>query len=309
MKNVVLALLLAMASSLALAQSQITAYGRMNVYAVDQSNGDNSPGWTMSNESSRIGFKAVEKLSNGFNARATIETSVNSAAPDLGLDTKLGNRASLVGLANKTFSVDLGRDFHSYFFLIRSVDPFWARLNGSVSQDVFQFHDRRLSNTVFVKAELIPGLRLSVDRQLTNDQTSMGKAEATTASLAYTHEKFMVAAAVFDQGPNQSGMALLKVNLGKGYVGLMRSNDTVVINGARIDSNGTMLSLEQPVPDTAFTAKAALGRTDTGMTSVSVGTDYAFSKSVNARLIYRNANHDDNRRDVRQAVLGLEYKF
>ena len=302
-------LALTLASTAALAQSQVTVYGRMNAFVVDQTTGGVDAGATTSSESSRIGFRAVENLGGGLQARATIETSVSNAAPDAGSDTKLGNRTSLVGLATKQYSVDLGRDYHSHFWLVRSVDPFWARTIGSASQDVHHFRDKRLSNTVFLRAEPIKGIRLALDRQLTNNTTGAGLAEATSGSVTADLGRFTVGAGRFEQGLNVSNAVIGRVNVGTGYVGVSYSDDTTVTAGVRTESKGTLLSAEQLIPGTRITAKASVGRTDSGMQTVAVGADYAFSKTVLARVMYRNADHDTNSKDIRQVVAGLEYRF
>ena len=302
-------LALTVASTAALAQSQVTVYGRMNAFVVDQTTGGVDAGATTSSESSRIGFRAVENLGGGLQARATIETSVSNVAPDAGSDTKLGNRTSLVGLATKQYSVDLGRDYHSHFWLVRSVDPFWARTIGSASQDVHHFRDKRLSNTVFLRAEPIKGIRLALDRQLTNDTTGAGLAEATSGSVTADLGRLTVGAGRFEQGLNVSNAVIGRVNVGTGYVGVSYSDDTTVTAGVRTESKGTLLSAEQLIPGTRITAKASVGRTDSGMQTVAVGADYAFSKTVLARVMYRNADHDTNSKDIRQVVAGLEYRF
>jgi predicted porin len=309
MKKLAMILALTLASTAALAQSQVTVYGRMNAFVVDQTTGGVDAGATTSSESSRIGFRAVENLGGGLQARATIETSVSNAAPDAGSNTKLGNRTSLVGLATKQYSVDLGRDYHSHFWLVRSVDPFWARTIGSASQDVHHFRDKRLSNTVFLRAEPIKGIRLALDRQLTNDTTGAGLAEATSGSVTADLGRLTVGAGRFEQGLNVSNAVIGRVNVGTGYVGVSYSDDTTVTAGVRTESKGTLLSAEQLIPGTRITAKASVGRTDSGMQTVAVGADYAFSKTVLARVMYRNADHDTNSKDIRQVVAGLEYRF
>ena len=309
MKKLAMILALTVASTAALAQSQVTVYGRMNALVVDQTTGGVDAGATTSSESSRIGFRAVENLGGGLQARATIETSVSNVAPDAGSDTKLGNRTSLVGLATKQYSVDLGRDYHSYFWLVRSVDPFWARTIGSASQDVHHFRDKRLSNTVFLRAEPIKGIRLALDRQLTNNTTGAGVAEATSGSVTADLGRLTVGAGRFEQGLNVSNAVIGRVNVGTGYVGVSYSDDTTVTAGVRTESKGTLLSAEQLIPGTRITAKASVGRTDSGMQTVAVGADYAFSKTVLARVMYRDADHDTNSKDIRQVVAGLEYRF
>lgn len=309
MKKLAMILALTVASTAALAQSQVTVYGRMNAFVVDQTTGGVDAGTTMSSESSRIGFRAVENLGGGLQARATIETSVSSVAPDAGSDTKLGNRTSLVGLATKQYSVDVGRDYHSYFWLIRNADPFWARTIGSASQDVHHFRDKRLSNTVFLRAEPIKGIRLALDRQFTNDTTGAGLAEATSGSVTADLGRLTVGAGRFEQGLNVSNAVIGRVNVGTGYVGVTHTDDVTVTAGVRTEVKGTLLSAEQLIPGTRITAKASVGRTDSGMQTVAVGADYAFSKTMLARVMYRNADHDTNSKDIRQVVAGLEYKF
>jgi predicted porin len=304
MKKLVAILTMALAAMSA--QAQVTVYGRMNAFVVDQTTGGADAGATVSNESSRIGFRAVENLGGGLQARATIETSVSNMSPDTASDTKLGNRTSLVGLATSQYSVDLGRDYHSYFWLVRGVDPFWGRTIGSASQDVQNFRDKRLSNTVFVRAEPIKGIKLALDRQFTNATTGAGAAEATAGSVTATIGTVDLGLGRFEQGSNVSNAVTARARLGTGYVGVVHTQDTT---GTTAQVKGTLVSAEQLIPGTRVTAKASAGRTNAGMTSYAVGADYAFSKNTIGRVIYRNADHDVNTRDVRQVVAGLEYKF
>jgi predicted porin len=309
MKKLAVILTLALASVAAQAQSQVTVYGRMNAYAVDQTTGGVAAGTTMSSESSRIGIRAVENLGAGLQARVTVETSVSNTAPDAGSDTKLGNRTSLVGLGTKNGSLDVGRDYHSYFLLLKDADPFWGRTLGSVSQDVHSFRDKRLSNTVFFKAEPVQGIKLALDRQLTNSTTGAGLAEAVTGSVQVNTGILTLGAGRFQQGDNVSTALVARAALGTGYVSVSQARDTTVVGAVRTEINGTLLSAEQLVPGTRVTAKASVGRTDSGMQSYAVGADYGFSKTVIGRVMYRNADHDVNSKDVRQVVAGLEYKF
>lgn len=309
MKKLAVILTLALASVAAQAQSQVTVYGRMNAYVVDQTTGGVDAGTTMSSESSRIGFRAVEDLGGGLRARATIETSVANTAPDAGSDTKLGNRTSLVGMGTDQYGLDVGRDYHSYFLVLKESDPFWGRTLGSVSQDVHSWRDKRLSNTVFFKAEPIKGLKLALDRQLTNSTTSVGLAEAVTGSVQAKVGIVTLAAGRFQQGDNVSTALVARTEIGTGYVGISQARDTTVVGTVRTEVNGTLLSTEQLIPGTRVTAKASAGRTDAGMKSYALGADYGFSKTVIGRVMYRNADHDDNTKDVRQVVAGLEYKF
>lgn len=309
MKKLAMILALTVASTAALAQSQVTVYGRMNAFVVDQTTGSVDAGATMSSESSRIGFRAVENLGGGLRARATVETSVSSVAPDAGSDTKLGNRTSLVGLATKQYSVDVGRDYHSYFWMVRSVDPFWARTIGSAGRDVHNYQGQRLSNAVFVRAEPIKGIKLTLDRQFTNNTTGAGLDEATASTVTADLGRFTVGAGRFEQGLNISNGVIGRAKVGTGYVGVSYTDDTIVAAGVRTEVKGTLISAEQLIPGTRVTAKASVGRTNAGMNSYAVGADYAFSKNVAARVMYRNADHDINTRDVRQVAAGLEYRF
>jgi len=150
---------------------------------------------------------------------------------------------------------------------------------------------------------------LALDRQLTNDTTGAGLAEATSGSVTADLGRLTVGAGRFEQGLNVSNAVIGRVNVGTGYVGVSYSDDTTVTAGVRTESKGTLLSAEQLIPGTRITAKASVGRTDSGMQSYAVGADYGFSKTVIGRVMYRNADHNVNSKDVRQVVAGLEYRF
>lgn len=77
-KHSAIAALALLGTTAALAQSSVTLYGRINVSAEHQKEGDTSA-TAMANNSSRIGFKGVEDLGGGMTAGFQFETALTPA--------------------------------------------------------------------------------------------------------------------------------------------------------------------------------------------------------------------------------------
>jgi len=86
-----IALVLAMFLATGAAQAQVAVYGKVRQYLNTDAVGTASSVTALTNNTSRLGFRASEKLANGFVASAVVETSVLADAPGA---TSLGDRES-----------------------------------------------------------------------------------------------------------------------------------------------------------------------------------------------------------------------
>lgn len=78
MKHSAIAALALLGTTAALAQSSVTLYGRINVSAEHQKEG-NASATAMANNASRIGFKGVEDLGGGMTAGFQFESGIDPA--------------------------------------------------------------------------------------------------------------------------------------------------------------------------------------------------------------------------------------
>jgi predicted porin len=108
-RSIALAALATLASGAALAQSNVTIYGRLNVSVERQKGTDDESIWAVQNSSSRIGFKGWEDLGGGLKAGFLIEHGFN---PDTGAASGgaagFWGRESWVGLEGGFGKVRLG---------------------------------------------------------------------------------------------------------------------------------------------------------------------------------------------------------
>ena len=105
-RSIFLAALATLTSGAALAQSSVTIYGRLNVSAERQKDGDTTVN-ALQNSASRIGFKGTEDLGGGLKASFLLEHGFN---PDTGSQsqTAFWARESWVGLEGSFGKVRLG---------------------------------------------------------------------------------------------------------------------------------------------------------------------------------------------------------
>lgn len=114
----------------AMAQSAITIYGSFDGGVRNLTNvnaaGDNrlTMGSTGTSMSNRLGFKGVEDLGGGLNARFTLETGFNTGTGALDAANTIFNRNAAVGIGGSLGSVDFGRQYTVAFKTIAAYEPF-----------------------------------------------------------------------------------------------------------------------------------------------------------------------------------------
>lgn len=113
------------------AQSSVTIYGTFDggVRHVDNANAAGDSRTTMGSNgtynSNRIGFKGVEDLGGGMNARFTLESGFNTGTGTLdNAANRLFNRTAAVGIGGAWGGVDFGRQYSVSFKTIGAYDPF-----------------------------------------------------------------------------------------------------------------------------------------------------------------------------------------
>jgi len=112
------ALALLAASSCALAQSNVTVYGRVDLGLQNIHNGTTRTGVDSGTyTASRLGFRGTEDLGGGLSALFFLEAGLSADAGLLGSGGRTFNRGSYVGLSGKDWgTVTLGRQYVPIFW-------------------------------------------------------------------------------------------------------------------------------------------------------------------------------------------------
>ena len=285
----------ALVASTALAHAQVTVYGRVNA-TIDSTKTGAVKADGIVNDISHIGFSVREDLGRGVAARAVIETAVATQDPTNGPGTQMGDRQATVGLTSKLGSIDLGRAVHGVFTTLADGDSFGA-LYGSIAGDVHDLRGLRLSNGVFARATVIPGVTVGMDRT----HTAAGN-EAVVYSASGKVAGVNVGVARFEQGAEKSTVASAGMRLGHTGVFYSYSDN----EGAAV-SKGHLVGVSQKMG--AMTVKAGYGQTDRDVRAYNVGAEYAFSKRTDLLVSYRNVDRVAAANDVKQIGVGITHRF
>jgi len=302
MKKIVLATVLAVSAFAA--SAQVTVYGRIAVFGDNTKTGSTEV-TSLVNDSSRIGFKAEEKLNGGLSARVVVETTVAADDPKAGTATQLGDRQATVGLGSKFGSVDLGRKEHSEYITMKNADPFQGATYASISPDVINIRDKRIGDGVFLGTNVGP-VTASYDRSF---YTSPTAAEAISWSLGGTVGPVTAAVARFASGNDYTNLVTVSGQVAGVTLSTIQSEDKV----GTVETKGQLYGVSAPVPGTAITAKASYG-IKTGLKTgdvkaYNVGVNYAFSKRTSVLVALRSVDTNGTASDVKQYGIGLVHAF
>lgn len=279
-----------------IASAQVALSGKVSAIVDNSKTGTTASSTQLVTEpTSNFALSVNEKLNGGLTARAVIETSLkgNTFGGD---ETRIGDRQSTVGLANKFGSVDLGRNVHSHFLAIASNDVF-STLYGSVAGDVHNLRGLRKADAVFVNVTPVKGVSVAYERTLNNPTT-----DATVVAASGRFMKVNVNVARFEQGVEKSIIVGLNTKLAGNTLTLIHSDDQGLVN-----SKGNTLGVSRAFGH--ITAKASLGRADHDVKAHSVGADYAFSKRTALNVAYRNVDRAGVSGDVKGFGVGVTHLF
>jgi predicted porin len=164
-KSAFLPAVLALLSSAALAQSNVTIYGIVDAGVVRESGG---PAGSVTNISSgiasgsRIGFRGKEDLGGGLSAIFTLENGFNADTGAAGQGGLLFGRQAFVGLAGGFGTVTLGRQYSPYYKTLRDIgDPFGAVSLAGRSGNLF-VTNTRTNNMVEYLSPAYAGVRVDL---------------------------------------------------------------------------------------------------------------------------------------------------
>jgi len=279
------------------AQADVSVYGMARVYEESSTIGTAASVTSLTNDKSRIGFKASDAIGNGLTAFAVVETNVGVDAPAA---STLGDRNAIVGLSHKMGSIGFGRDKTP---LTRSLDGFDAMggdLFGSSAAAIHSYQGTRLSNAVFASATLVQGF--TGNYVISNSEVA-GTPNPQTFSLVYSKGPLAATYARFDNGTTSVSDAVgAKFELAKTgttVFGLYSENKV-----ANVSSQGKSMGVTQTLTPT-LSAMASYGENG-GLKAYNLGANYALGKNtkVLARYLKETAATDTTRYGV-----GLEYNF
>jgi predicted porin len=302
MKKIVLATVLAV-SAIA-ASAQVTVSGRIATF-VDSTKTGSTEVTSLVNDSSRITFKAEEKINGDLSTRVVVDTTVAADDPKTGASTQLGDRQATVGLGSKFGSVDLGRKEHSQYIVMKSADPFNGATYASVSPDVVNDRSKRIGDGVFLGTKLGPVIA-NYDRSM---YTSPTTAEAISWSLGGTVGPVTAAVARFESGTDYTNLVTLSGQVAGVTLSTIQSEDKT---GA-VETKGQLYGASVPVAGTPVTLRGSYG-IKTGLAAGDVkaynlGVNYAFSKRTSVLVAYRNVDAGSTANDIKQYGVGLVHSF
>jgi predicted porin len=301
MKKIAIATLLA--ATTLVATAQVSVYGKISEFTDNTKTGTVKVN-SLVNDSSRFGIKAEEKLGHGLSARVVVETSVVADDPKVGAATQLGDRQSTIGLSSTYGSIDLGRKEHSEYITMKNADPFGGANYASVSVDVVNVRDKRISDGTYLATSFGP-VSATYDRSM---YTAPATLEATSWSLSGKLGPVTTAVARFASGVDYTNV----VTVAGKVVGVELSTIQTEDKTGIVKTKGHFYGVTAPVTG-PLSVKASYGN-KTGLAAgevkaYNVGFNYAFSKRTNAMLAYRTVDAGGKTNDVKQVGLGLSHSF
>ena len=195
-RSLFLAALATLTSGAALAQSNVTIYGRLNVTAERQKDGDTTLN-VLQNNSSRIGFKGTEDLGGGLKAFFLIE---HGFSPDDGrAATTFWGRESNVGLEGSFGRVRLGNMGPTAAYFATADYISMHNHDTGTSSDAFYLYPGDVRNTIAYATPNISGF---------TGEAQMGLKEAANTKHTF------VLAGNYDAGPLHLGAAYVSAPTG-----------------------------------------------------------------------------------------------
>lgn len=291
------ALVLAMFLAAGAAQAQVSVYGKVRQYVDNDKVGTAAAVTGLTNDTSRFGVKASEKLGNGLTATAVFETGVGADAPAA---STIGDRESTLGLYGQSFSVRAGRATHSYDAAVGNFSPIndYAAFTGTIHVKPTS----RVQNAVFGSVNVGPAT-VRYDRAMSE---VAGGTDVQAGSIGANFGP--VAAGVARHTGSGSDYTAAGASYNAGFAtvyGLWSEQKT---SGAVVNT-GKSLGVAVPLAGTAVTVKGSYGTNTADTKAYNLAATYAFSKNTMAHAVYRNENAVLSSGDRKQVGVGLEYNF
>jgi predicted porin len=198
------AALLASFPLIALAQSNVEIYGKLDAAVSSEDNGvARHTVINSGNESSsRIGFKGTEDLGGGLKALFNLEAGV---AIDTGnADSALFGRRSVVGLQGDFGTLTVGREYSPIASIGAATDISGQGFYGS-NLSAFNFVTRRLSNSVNYRSSSMSGFTVLAAYSAGEQAVGQPKADLKGIGLEYAQGNLYVGGAYHTINNNVAG--------------------------------------------------------------------------------------------------------
>lgn len=297
MKKTILAAAMTLAMSAASAQS-VEIYGKMRVYGDHDRVGTTSAVSRLTNDTSRLGLRATEKITNDLSAFFVLETNVQTDAPAA---TSLGDRTSVVGLRSSAGSLALGRDTHAYYNLLASHDPFGI-FYGSSAETVHPMYGRRFSNAGFVTLNATKHITAFYNHAAS--ETTTGK-DQKSFGANFNFGPGSISAARIDDGTNTTNALGAKFTLSATGTILSGLYSDSTING--VELQGKTIGVTQRIVG-PLSALAAYNENE-NVKGYNLGASYNLSKRTMLHARYRQETSSSAALERRQAGVGIEHNF
>lgn len=151
-KTILAAAAVAAFCNVASAQSSATIYGVVDAGFVRETGGAAGGVTKLTSgveSGSRIGFRGVEDLGDGYNAHFTLESGFNLDTGVSGQGGTLFGRQAFVGLtAPKVGTLNLGRQYTPLFLAVNAIDPFFGFSLAGSANNIMSEGGIRMNNTV-----------------------------------------------------------------------------------------------------------------------------------------------------------------
>lgn len=320
MKKTLISLaVLAAATNVAYAQSNVTIYGTVDAGIVSERGAKAGSATKVSSgvsSASRLGFRGTEDLGNGLSAIFALESGF---AADTGASTeggKLFGRQSYVGLKSNTLgAVTLGNQYTAYYKALSEVaDPFAAGYAGTAT-NLFP-SSQRAKNTIQYASPVMAGFSGEVAYSTGEQNGSNSAGRQVGAGLAYANGP-LNARVVYNLSNNDvvapgfpvanrdlARNALIAVNydftVAKAYLAYGKDKGTnsatmgdVIVGGTRAstDSNDVLVGVSAPVGPAGTVMASYIRKNDKNVANLdasqwAVGYSYALSKRTAAYASY-----------------------
>lgn len=205
------AIILALGSSLAHAQSTVNIYGIVDAAFVGErggSGGNINKITSGAAAASRIGFRGEESLGEDLSAYFNLETGARIDTGEVDAAGTIFNRVALLGLRSKAGAIALGRQYTPYYTtLVNVVDPFRVGYAGT-AKNLFPGWGTniRTSNTITYASPRLHGMDLELAYSA-GEQASIKTGRQFGGALGYSHGPLTLRLAYNSKNTDSAGSA------------------------------------------------------------------------------------------------------
>lgn len=302
-----------LAAPAALAQSNVTVYGIVDLFVESANAGNGTVRRVESGgrDGSRLGFTGREDLGGGLNARFTLEMGILADNGTFDQGGLAWGRQAYVGLAGPWGSIDLGRQNTPQFLTTYVLDPFLLGQSGNLWNVSGYLNFRQNSAIVYATPNLGSMSARLMAAPSSGSSAPYGRYMA--GSVMYAAGPLMLTASLdriagLGSTPDQEYTVVggtYALGSAKIYAGLQLLKNTVGFPQSSIDARVYNLGTRIGFGNTTVVAQVARhderGRMGRDASLVGVGAEYALSKRTN---LYGSFSHISNGNG---AVWGMGY--